>query len=252
MDFAAISMFETPEVMCGLLVVFNLLFGIGFSVILLVFIRNVVNNKQLWTLVSVHAMGLAIGEFLTRLMFPLLQYIPLKNGYIQLSTSLRMSAFLVLYLLTTAIGLICYTVINCKRRKAEANVNPGQHSFSKNAIRQDYISNRGVCVLLSLLVLISAMCCCLKPFDGFIEKNSTFLVRSESPDGSYVLEGYRISGGATVDYSIKVYLIQGEMKKLIYNEYHGYDVEIEWLSNSETMINKKVLNIKEGEKYDWR
>ena len=78
------------------------------------------------------------------------------------------------------------------------------------------------------------------------------MARSESPDGTYVLEAYRLEGGATVDYSIKVYLTRGKMKKLIYNEYHGYDAEIEWLSDSEAMINKKVLNIKEGEKYDWR
>ena len=248
----AISMFEISEVIYRCLLTLDLLCALGFGALLLVFVRNVENNKQMWTLVAVHAMGLVIGELLARLMFPLLQYIPLKNGYDQLLTSLRMFALPALYLLMVVIGLTCYTVVNRKKRKAKAMEDIGEHSLLKEAVGQNYLSNRGIGVLLSLLVIISAICCCFNPFDGFIDKHSTFLARSESPDGTYVLEAYRLEGGATVDYSIKVYLTRGKMKKLIYNEYHGYDAEIEWLSDSEAMINKKVLNIKEGEKYDWR
>ena len=117
----AISMFEISEVIYRCLLTLDLLCALGFGALLLVFVRNVENNKQMWTLVAVHAMGLVIGELLARLMFPLLQYIPLKNGYDQLLTSLRMFALPALYLLMVVIGLTCYTVVNRKKRKAESN-----------------------------------------------------------------------------------------------------------------------------------
>ena len=78
------------------------------------------------------------------------------------------------------------------------------------------------------------------------------LMSSQSPDGKYNLEAYRTEPGATIDFSIKVYITNGNQKKLIYNAYHEYEVKIEWLDNSKVSINGITLDLSNGEKYDWR
>lgn len=80
----------------------------------------------------------------------------------------------------------------------------------------------------------------------------TFLLSSQSPDEKYKLEAYKTEPGATVDFSIKVYLINGENKELIYNAYHEYQADIIWIDNETVSINSKSLNLSAGEKYDWR
>lgn len=78
------------------------------------------------------------------------------------------------------------------------------------------------------------------------------IMTSSSPNNSITLEAYQVNGGATVDYSIKVYLINENKKELIYNAYHESEVIIEWLNNEEVVINNIKLDISKGEKYDWR
>lgn len=80
----------------------------------------------------------------------------------------------------------------------------------------------------------------------------TFLIASQSPDGKYNLEAYRTEPGATVDFSIRVYIIDGNKKNMIYDAYHEYDAKIVWIDNSTVSINGKTLDISRGEKYDWR
>ena len=79
----------------------------------------------------------------------------------------------------------------------------------------------------------------------------TFLMTSQSPDGKYNLEAYRTAPGATVDFSIKVYLTIDDKKSIIYDAYHEYEVEIVWINNATVSINGKTLDISQGEKYDW-
>ena len=57
----------------------------------------------------------------------------------------------------------------------------------------------------------------------------TFLCSSESPDGKFNLEAYRTEPGATVDYSVRVYMINGNQKEIIYNAYHESEAKIDWL-----------------------
>ena len=83
-------------------------------------------------------------------------------------------------------------------------------------------------------------------------KQETFLIASQSPDGKYNLEAYRTEPGATVDFSIRVYMINGNQKNIIYDAYHEYDAKIIWIDNSTVSINGKTLDISCGEKYDWR
>lgn len=84
------------------------------------------------------------------------------------------------------------------------------------------------------------------------EKGETLLQTSVSPNGTYTIEAYRTEPGATVDYSIKVYLIGEDKKMLIYNAYHEFTVTIEWVSDEAVIINDRKLNIANGEKYDWQ
>lgn len=80
----------------------------------------------------------------------------------------------------------------------------------------------------------------------------TFLISSQSPDGKYNLEAYRTEPGATVDFSIRVYIINDNNRKIIYDAYHEHEVKIVWLDNSMVSINGKTLDLSRGEKYDWR
>lgn len=80
----------------------------------------------------------------------------------------------------------------------------------------------------------------------------TFLIASQSPDGKYNLEAYRTEPGATVDFSIRVYIINGNQKNIIYDAYHEYDAKIVWIDNTTVSINGKTLDISSGETYDWR
>ncbi|MEG1981817.1 MAG: DUF5412 family protein, partial [Clostridia bacterium] len=80
----------------------------------------------------------------------------------------------------------------------------------------------------------------------------TLIESSISADGKYALEAYKIEPGATVDFSIKVYIKTDSDKKLIYNAYHESNVEIKWISNSQVSINGKTLDLSKNETFDWR
>lgn len=80
----------------------------------------------------------------------------------------------------------------------------------------------------------------------------TFLCSSESPDGKFNLEAYRTEPGATVDYSVRVYMINGNQKEIIYNAYHESEAKIDWVDNTTVSINGKTLDMSSGETYDWR
>ncbi len=75
---------------------------------------------------------------------------------------------------------------------------------------------------------------------------------SISPNKEYILEAYRTSPAATVDFSVKVYRINEQGKKLIYNSYKESTVEIHWLNENIVVINGTEINLKLNETYDWR
>lgn len=110
-------------------------------------------------------------------------------------------------------------------------------------------------ILLLLLTALLFCACCISIWNiGRTQENNqeTFLLSSQSPDGKYILEAYKTEPGATVDFSIKVYLMKGEKKDLIYNAYHEYQAEIIWIDNEIVSINGKTLDLSAGEKHDWR
>ena len=56
----------------------------------------------------------------------------------------------------------------------------------------------------------------------------------------------------TVDYSVRVYMINGNQKEIIYNAYHESEAKIDWVDNTTVSINGKTLDMSSGETYDWR
>lgn len=99
--------------------------------------------------------------------------------------------------------------------------------------------------ILSAITVAIIFVCMIKP-------DEELLFESTSPDSSISLEVYRINGGATVDFSIEVYMKKGSRKKLIYNEYHEMDADVEWLSNDVVQINNIRLDLSKKQTYDWR
>ena len=108
------------------------------------------------------------------------------------------------------------------------------------------IMSLGIVLLVIILFLISSN------NNTKEHQNESYLYSSASPNATYFLDAYKTEPGATVDFSIKVYLVDGEKEKLIYNAYHEYQVEIIWLNDYEVSINGKVLNLQKNEVYDWR
>ncbi len=90
-------------------------------------------------------------------------------------------------------------------------------------------------------------------FLGLSQSNceEKFLTSSISPKHKYTVEAYRTEPGATVDFSVKVYLIK-DKKILIYNAYHEEDAIISWINDDIVLINNKKINITKGETFDWR
>lgn len=105
-----------------------------------------------------------------------------------------------------------------------------------------------LCCSAAILLMMSS---CFGP-----SSEDTLLMTSESADGAYKLEAYRTNPDATVDYSVRVYLISDTSNrrryKRIYDAYHMSKVEIEWESNSIVVINGRALDLSQGETYDWR
>lgn len=97
-------------------------------------------------------------------------------------------------------------------------------------------------ISLSLLLVIFLTSC----------TEEDLLLTSTSPNKTYTVEAYLSNSGATVDYSIKVYLLDNSKKTLIYNKYHDYDAKIEWIDDEIISINEITLDLSKGETYDWR
>ena len=74
-----------------------------------------------------------------------------------------------------------------------------------------------------------------------------------SPDGTYVINSYLVSGGATVDFCVRceVVEISTEKKRNIYWEYRCETAKIEWVDDTTVSINDKLLNVI-TDSYDWR
>ncbi len=68
----------------------------------------------------------------------------------------------------------------------------------------------------------------------------------KSPNGTYTIKGYIISGNATVDFAIRGELIFNKEKrrpKTIYWNYHEEKANIKWINEHTVQINKVTLDV---------
>lgn len=72
-----------------------------------------------------------------------------------------------------------------------------------------------------------------------------YIGKLDSPNKEYTLKAYRHSGGMTVDWSVRVELVNNKTnkKKNIYYRYHDSKANMKWLNEDTVKINKVTLNI---------
>lgn len=91
----------------------------------------------------------------------------------------------------------------------------------------------------------------IREFNDRFKVSEEFLGETVSSDGKYKVEAYLINGGATVDWSVKCYLREGESKKEIYRDYHINEANMVWIDNDTISINNHNIDLPNG-KYDFR
>ena len=100
-----------------------------------------------------------------------------------------------------------------------------------------------------VLVICALLICCFTLsgcFGGQERPRGELLQSIPSPDGKHVMNVYRSSGGATVDWSTTVSVTDAAegKERNIYYHYHEYEPEsVAWLDNKYVQINAVRLNI---------
>uniref|UniRef100_UPI0039EA755F DUF5412 family protein n=1 Tax=Clostridium perfringens TaxID=1502 RepID=UPI0039EA755F len=121
---------------------------------------------------------------------------------------------------------------------------------NKNFILVVYI----IAILIFLGVATSKISSSIREFnDSFkVSKVSEELLgETVSSDGKYKVEAYLINGGATIDWAVKCYLREGDIKKEIYRDYHINEANMIWIDNDTISINNHNIDLPNG-KYDFR
>ncbi|EGT3620716.1 MULTISPECIES: DUF5412 family protein [Clostridium] len=112
----------------------------------------------------------------------------------------------------------------------------------------------GVYIIVTLIFLGVAtfkISSSIREFNDRFKVSEEFLGETVSSDGKYKVEAYLINGGATVDWSVKCYLREGEIKKEIYRDYHINEANMIWIDNNTISINNQNIDLPNG-KYDFR
>ncbi len=112
----------------------------------------------------------------------------------------------------------------------------------------------GVYIIVTLIFLGVAtfkISSSIREFNERFKVSEEFLGETVSSDGKYKIEAYLINGGATVDWSVKCYLREGDIKKEIYRDYHINEANMIWIDNDTISINNHNIDLPNG-KYDFR
>lgn len=112
----------------------------------------------------------------------------------------------------------------------------------------------GVYIIVTLIFLGVAtfkITSSIREFNDRFKVSEELLGETVSSDGKYKVEAYLINGGATVDWSVKCYLREGESKKEIYRDYHINEANMIWIDNDTISINNHNIDLPNG-KYDFR
>lgn len=108
-----------------------------------------------------------------------------------------------------------------------------------------------ITILIFLGVATFKISSSIREFNDRFKVSEEFLGETVSSDGKYKVEAYLINGGATVDWSVKCYLREGESKKEIYRDYHINEANMIWIDNDTISINNHNIDLPSG-KYDFR
>ncbi|ALG48394.1 DUF5412 family protein [Clostridium perfringens] len=112
----------------------------------------------------------------------------------------------------------------------------------------------GVYIIVTLIFLGVAtfkISSSIREFNERFKVSEELLGETVSSDGKYKIEAYLINGGATVDWSVKCYLREGDIKKEIYRDYHINEANMIWIDNDTISINNHNIDLPNG-KYDFR
>ena len=108
-----------------------------------------------------------------------------------------------------------------------------------------------ITILIFLGVATFKISSSIREFNDRFKVSEELLGETVSSDGKYKVEAYLINGGATVDWSVKCYLREGEIKKEIYRDYHINEANMIWIDNDTISINNHNIDLPKG-KYDFR
>ncbi|MDK3121389.1 hypothetical protein EHZ13_08795 [Clostridium perfringens] len=108
-----------------------------------------------------------------------------------------------------------------------------------------------ITILIFLGVATFKISSSIREFNDRFKVSEELLGETVSSDGKYKVEAYLINGGATVDWSVKCYLREGESKKEIYIDYHINEANMIWIDNDTISINNHNIDLPNG-KYDFR
>ena len=112
----------------------------------------------------------------------------------------------------------------------------------------------GVYIIVTLIFLGVAtfkITSSIREFNDRFKVSEELLGETVSSDGKYKVEAYLINGGATVDWAVKCYLREGDIKKEIYRDYHINEANMIWIDNDTISINNHNIDLPNG-KYDFR
>ena len=107
-----------------------------------------------------------------------------------------------------------------------------------------------ITILIFLGVATFKISSSIREFNDRFKVSEELLGETVFSDGKYKVEAYLINGGATVDWSVKCYLREGESKKEIYRDYHINEANMIWIDNDTISINNHNIDLPNG-KYDF-
>ena len=108
-----------------------------------------------------------------------------------------------------------------------------------------------ITILIFLGVATFKISSSIREFNDRFKVSEELLGETVSSDGKYKVEAYLINGGATVDWAVKCYFREGEIKKEIYRDYHINEANMIWIDNNTISINNHNIDLPNG-KYDFR
>ncbi|WP_353856072.1 DUF5412 domain-containing protein [Bacillus sp. Bos-x628] len=84
--------------------------------------------------------------------------------------------------------------------------------------------------------------------------HGTFIRSMPSPDGTYIINTYRHSGGKLKESAVRAEIENKitHRKKTIYWKYPDKDPLIKWKNTQLVQIGNELLNVVKGETYDYR